>query len=61
MRVTVKRTRDKEIEHLGEIAWNDRFNISSHAQVIQYYQALAEASKLYKYKIEIDGDLVYFQ
>lgn len=61
MRVIVKRTNEKSIEKLGEIAWDDNFNISSHSAIIQYYQGLAKQNGLTKYAIEIDGDLVYFQ
>jgi hypothetical protein len=61
MKVTVKRTNEKSIEKLGEIAWDDNFNISSQSAIIQYYQGLAKSNNLTKYSIEIDGYLVYFQ
>ena len=61
MKVIVKRTNEKSIEKLGEIAWCDTFNISSQSAIIQYYQGLARENGLSKYSIEIDGNLVYFQ
>ena len=61
MKVIVKRTNEKSIEKLGEIAWDDNFNISSQSAIVQYYQGMAKQNGLTKYSIEIDGDLVYFQ